>query len=326
MNRFRLYYLAGTVCAAIFAISHALAQPGYPGKPIRIVHGFTPGGISDLLARSIGAKLSVSLNQQVFVEPRPGAGTTIASDYIAKLRGDGYTLFLQDITTHAINASLYRRLPYDSVHDFTPITLIAATPLVLVVHPSLPVKSVKELIALAKKRPDDISHGSSGNGTIVHLAAEMLKSMAAIRMVHVPYKGSPQAVAGLLSGEVAVSFSTMPPAVPNIQVGKLRALGVTTAQRSNALPDVPTMKEAGLKDFELVLYSGILAPRGVQRPIVDRLNMEFGRAVRLADVQKIYATVGAVPVTNTPEEFSAHIRSEMVKLGNLVKISGARID
>jgi tripartite-type tricarboxylate transporter receptor subunit TctC len=325
MSRFPLF-LWGAVCALIFAISPALAQPGYPGKPIRIVHGFTPGGISDVLARSIGAKLSISLNEQVVVEPRPGAGTTIASDYIAKLRGDGYTLFLQDITTHAINASLYRRLPYDSVGDFTPITLIAASPLVLIVHPSLPASSVRDLIALAKRRPGEISHGSSGNGTIVHLAAEMLKSMAAIKMVHVPYKGSPQVIAGLLSGEVAVSFATMPPAIPNIRAGKLRALGVTTAQRSTALPEVPTMKEAGLKDFELVLYTGILAPRGVPRPIVDRLNTEFGHAVRLPDVQKIYARVGAVPVTDTPEEFAAHIRSEMVKLGNLVKISGARID
>lgn len=325
MNRLLLNILA-VACGLMLTAPVAVAQSGYPSKPIRLIHGFTPGGISDLLARSIGAKLSVSLKQRIVVEPRPGAGTTIASDYIAKQPGDGYTLFLQDITTHAINASLYRRLPYDPVRDFTPITLIAASPLILVVHPSLPVKSLRELIALAKKRPNEISHGSSGNGTIVHLAAEMLKSMAGIKMVHVPYKGSPQAVAGLLSGEVAVSFSTMPPAVPNVQAGKLRALGVTTAQRSKAVPSVPTMKEAGLPDFELVLYTGILAPRGVPRPIVDRLNAEFGQAVRLADVQKIYARVGAVPVTDTPEQFSAHIRSEMVKLGNLVKISGARID
>jgi tripartite-type tricarboxylate transporter receptor subunit TctC len=325
MNRLLLRILAAA-CGLMLTVPVAVAQSGYPSKPIRLIHGFTPGGISDLLARSIGAKLSVSLNQRIVVEPRPGAGTTIASDYIAKQPGDGYTLFLQDITTHAINASLYRRLPYDPVRDFTPITLIAASPLILVVHPSLPVKSLRELIALAKKRPNEISHGSSGNGTIVHLAAEMLKSMAAIKMVHVPYKGSPQAVAGLLSGEVAVSFSTMPPAVPNVQAGKLRALGVTTAQRSKAVPSVPTMKEAGLADFELVLYTGILAPQGVPRPIVDRLNAEFGKAVRLADVQKIYARVGAVPVTDTPEEFAAHIRSEMVKLGKLVKLSGARID
>jgi tripartite-type tricarboxylate transporter receptor subunit TctC len=325
MNR-ALFGLHVVSLSLFLAVPHAPAQQGYPNKPVRIVHGFTPGGISDVLARSLGAKLTVSLGQRVLVDPRPGAGTTIASDYIAKLAGDGYTLFLQDITTHSINASLYRRLPYDSVRDFTPITLIAASPLILVVHPSLPVKSVKELITLAKKRPNEIAHGSSGNGTIVHLAAEMLKSMAGIKMVHVPYKGSPQAVAALLGGEVAVSFATLPPALPMVAVGKLRALGVTTPQRTGAAPEVPTMKEAGLKDFELVLFTGILAPRGLPRPVVERLNAEFGKAVPLPDIQKIYSKVGAVPVTSTPEEFAAHIRSEMVKLGKLVQLSGARID
>jgi tripartite-type tricarboxylate transporter receptor subunit TctC len=235
-------------------------------------------------------------------------------------------LFLQDITTHAINASLYRRLPYDSVRDFTPVTLIAATPLILVVHPSLPVKSVKELIALSRKHPGDISYGSSGNGTIVHLAGEMLNAMADIRIVHVPYKGSPQAITGLLGGEIALLFATMPPALPMVAAGRLRALGVTTPQRTAAAPDVPTMKEAGLKDFELVLYSGILVPRGVPRPVVDRLNAEFGKAVRSPDVQNVYSKVGAVPVTSTPEELAAHIQSEMTKLGKLVQLSGARVD
>jgi len=313
-------------CILALTALAASAQPGYPARPVRIVHGFTPGGISDVLARALGAKLTASLGQQVLVEPRPGAGTTIASEHIAKSPADGYTLFLQDMTTHAINASLYRRLPYDSVRDFTPVTLIAASPLMLLVHPSLPVKSVKDLVALAKKRPNEISHGSSGNGTIVHLAAEMLKSMAGIRMVHVPYKGSPQAIAGLLNGEVAVSFATLPPALPMVAAGKLRALGITTPQRSGVAPQVPTMKEAGLKDFELVLYTGILTPRGAPRPVVDRLNADFGKAVQLPDIQKVYSNVGAVPVTSTPEEFAAHIGSEMGKLGRLVQLSGARID
>ncbi len=305
---------------------HAVAQTDFPAKSVRLVHGFTAGGISDVLARSIGARLTANLGQQVVVDPRPGAGTTIASEQIAKAPADGYTLFLQDITTHAINASLYRRLPYDAVRDFTPVTLIAATPLMLVVHPSLPVTSVQALTALARKRPNDIAFGSSGNGTIVHLAGEMLKTMADIRMVHVPYKGSPQAISGLLGGEIGLLFSTMPPAMPMVAAGKLRALGVTTPQRTAAAPEVPTMKESGLKDFELVLYSGILAPRGVPRAVVDKLNAEFGKAVRLPEVQTIYSKVGALPVTNTPEEFAAHIQSEMVKLGKLVQLSGARID
>jgi tripartite-type tricarboxylate transporter receptor subunit TctC len=176
-----LFVLAALVCGP-----RAFAQADYPARPIRIVHGFTPGGISDVLARTIGAKLAESMGQPVVVEPRSGAGTTIASELVARSPADGYTVFLQDITTHAINASLYSKLPYDSVRDFTPVTLVAASPLMLLVHPSLPVRSVKELIALATKHPDEISHGSSGNGTIVHLAAEMLKAMGGVRMVHVP--------------------------------------------------------------------------------------------------------------------------------------------
>ena len=319
---------AVTMLVFPFAIAgpHVAAQSDYPVKPVRLVHGFTPGGISDVLARTIGVRLTTSLGQQIVVDPRSGAGTTIASDHVAKSPPDGYTLFLQDMTTHAINASLYRRLPYDSVRDFTPISLIASSPLVLIVHPSLPVRSVKDLIALAKKRPGEIAHGSSGNGTIVHLAAEMLKSMAGIKMIHVPYKGSPQLVTGLLGGEVAVSFATTPPTLPNVEAGKLRALAVTTPERSAAAPDVPTMKEAGLADFELVLYTGILAPRGVPAPIVERLNAEFTKAVQLPEVHKVYAKVGAAPVRSTPQEFEAHIKSEMAKLGKLVQLSGARID
>ena len=313
-------------CILALAALPAAAQSDYPAKPIRLVHGFTAGGISDVLARSISARLTASFGQQVVVDPRPGAGTTIASEQIAKSPGDGYTLFLQDITTHAINASLYRRLPYDSVRDFAPVTLIAATPLILVVHPSLPAKSVKELVALARRHPGDISYGSSGNGTIVHLAGEMLNAMGGVKMVHVPYKGSPQAITGILGGEIALLFATMPPALPMVAAGRLRALGVTTPQRTAAAPEVPTMKEAGLKDFELVLYSGILVPRGVPRPVVDRLNAEFGKAVRSPEVQNVYSKVGAVPVTSTPEELAAHIQSEMTKLGKLVQLSGARVE
>ncbi len=325
VTRLRFSLIVGAGVLSLQALSVA-AQTDFPTKPIRLIHGFTAGGISDVLGRSIGARLSSSLGQQVVVDARSGAGTTIASDLVAKSPGDGYTLFLQDITTHAINASLYRKLPYDSLRDFTPITLIAATPLMLVVHPSLPVKTVKELAALAKQRPGEIAYGSSGNGTIVHLAGEMLKVKADIKMIHVPYKGSPQAITGLIGGEVGILFSTMPPAMPMVASGRLRALGVTTPQRTAAAPDVPTMKESGLKDFELVLYSGILAPRGVPRAVVDKLNAEFGRAVRSPEVQAVYAKVGALPVTNTPEEFGAHIQSEMTKLGKLVQLSGARVE
>jgi tripartite-type tricarboxylate transporter receptor subunit TctC len=314
-------------CAAALVLGAAplYAQTEYPTKPVRIVHGFTAGGISDLLARSIGARLQASMGQPFVVEARSGAGTTIASDHIAKAAPDGYAIFLQDMTTHAINASLYQKLPYDSVRDFTPITLIAASPLILVVHPSLPARSVNELIALATKRPGEIAYGSSGNGTIVHLAGEMFSSMAGVKMVHVPYKGSPQAITGLLGGEIGLIFATLPPALPQVAAGKARALAVTTPERTGAAQDVPTMKEAGLKDFELVLYTGILAPAGVPRPIVERLNGEFAKAVQLPEVQQIYRKVGAMPITSTPEEFAAHLNAEMAKLGKLVKLSGARV-
>jgi len=311
---------------ALIAAPFAAGQSDYPSKPVRIVHGFTAGGISDVLARAIGARLTASMGQPVVVDVRSGAGTTIASEHVAKSPPDGYTLFLQDMTTHAINASLYRRLPYDSVRDFTPVTLIATSPLVLIAHPSLPVRSVKDLIALAKKRPGEIAHGSSGNGTIVHLAAEMLKSMSGIDMVHVPYKGSPQLVTGLLGGEIAVSFATTPPVLPNVEAGRLRALAVTTPQRTDAAPGVPTMKEAGLGDFELVLYTGVLGPRGMPAPVVERVNAEFAKAVQLPEIRQVYAKVGAAPAASTPDAFAAHIRSEMAKLGKLVQLSGARID
>jgi tripartite-type tricarboxylate transporter receptor subunit TctC len=304
---------------------NVFAQP-YPSRSIRLIVPFTPGGISDLLARSLGTKLNPALGQQIVVENRPGAGTTIASEIVARAAADGYTLYLQDITTHAINASLYRRLPYDSIKDFTLVQMLATTPLILVVHPSLPVRNVKELIAFAKARPGQIVYGSSGNGTIVHLSTELFKSMAGIDMVHVPFKGSPQSVVALLSGEVAVSFPTMPPALPNIQAGKLRALAVTSPQRTKAAPDVPTVSEAGLKGYEMVLYSGILGPANMPREIVTRLNGEIGKAIRAPELKPILDKVGAEPVTMTQEQFAAHLRSEIEKLGAIVRAVGARID
>ena len=318
--------LASCAAVAIFTAGGAYAQPAYPAKPIRLVLGFPPGGISDVLARAIGAKLYTGMGQQVAVDNRAGAGTTIASDIVAKAAPDGYTLFMQDITTHAINASLYRKLPYDSLRDFTPVALVATTPLMLLVHPSLPAKSLKELIALAKLKPGQIIYASSGNGTILHLSMERLKAMAGIDMVHVPYKGSAPAVQALLGGEVAVSFSTMPPALPNVKAGKLRALGVTTAKRVAAAPDVPTISEAGLKGYEMVLYSGVLGPAGLPREIVTRLNAEIAKIVNSAEFRQTLATIGADPVTATPDEFAAHLRKDIDALGAIVKAVGAHVD
>jgi tripartite-type tricarboxylate transporter receptor subunit TctC len=262
----------------------------------------------------------------VIVENKPGAGTTIAGDYIARSAPDGYTIWLQDVTTHAINAALYAKLPYDSLRDFTYIAMPASTPLMLVVHPSTPASSVRELIALLKANPGKYSYGSSGNGTIVHLAAEMLKSQAGVDAVHVPYKGSNPATAAILGGEVAFVFSTMPPAVSNAKAGKLRALGVTSPKRAGPAPEVPTMIEAGLPNFEIILYSGIMGPKGMDRALVTRLNAEFAKVVQAPEIRNVYEKIGADPLTLSPEETEKKTAAEIAKLGPVVKASGAKVD
>ena len=305
----------------------ALAQADYPAKPIRMVVGFPAGGISDVLARALAARMTQSIRQQVIVDNKPGAGTTIAGDLIAKSAPDGYTIWLQDITTHAINASLYAKLPYDSLRDFTPISLVASTPLMLVVHPSTAAGNVQELIALLKARPGHYAYVYSGNGTIIHLSAELLKAMAGgLDVVHVPYKGSAPATTAILGGEVAFVFSTMPPALANVKGGKLRALAVTTPRRSPAAPEVPTMVEAGLPGFEIVLYSGILAPPGLSPALARRLQAEFAKVVREPETRAVYESIGADPVTNSPDELRAMIVAEIAKLAPVVRASGARVD
>jgi tripartite-type tricarboxylate transporter receptor subunit TctC len=310
----------------VFLTGNAIAQTDYPNKPVRLVVGFAAGGISDVLARAIVIPLSKQLGQQVIVENKPGAGTTIAGDFTLRSAPDGYTVWLQDITTHAINTTLYPKLPYDSMKDFTFIAMVASTPLMLVVHPSTQAGSVKELIALLKASPGKYSYGSSGNGTIVHLSAEMLKSAAGVDALHVPYKGSNPATAAILGGEVTFVFSTMPPAVSSTRGGKLRALAVTTPQRSGAAPDVPTMIEAGLPGFEIVLYSGVLGPKGMDPALVRRLNAEFAKAVKAPEMQPVWANIGADPLAMSPEEFEKRTAAEIAKLAPVVKASGAKID
>jgi tripartite-type tricarboxylate transporter receptor subunit TctC len=290
-----------------------------------VIVPFPPGGISDVLARVMAQHLSTSMGQQVIVENRPGAGTTIAADIVAKSAPDGYTLYFIDMTTHAINATLYSKLPYDSVKDFTQIAMVAQTPLILVVHPSLPVKNVKEMIAFAKARPGEIVYASSGNGTILHLSGETLKTMAGITMVHVPYKGSAPAVAALLGGEVALTFSTTPPALPHVQAGRLRALGVTSPQRSPLLPDVPALAET-LKGFDIVLYNGIMGPAGISRDIVNRLSQELARMMALANIKEAWAKQGADPIVMAPDRVTEHLKSDIQKLGQMVRAAGAKVD
>lgn len=321
-----LLRIAGGLLAAQVVLSSGIVHAqSYPAKPVRVIVPFTPGGISDVLSRTMAQYLSGALGQQFVVENRPGAGTTIAGDFVAKSQPDGYTIYFIDMTTHAINATLYARLPYDSVKDFTQVAMVAQTPLILLVHPSLPVRSVKELIAFARARPDQVVYASSGNGTILHLSGETLKSMAGIRMVHVPYKGSSPAAVALLGGEVAVTFSTTPPALSHIQAGKLRALGVTSPKRSPLLPDVPAMSET-LKGFDIVLYNGIMGPAGMPREIVNRLNAELAKMLATPKIKEAWAKQGADGISMTPEQVTEHLRADIAKLGRMVKAAGAKVD
>jgi tripartite-type tricarboxylate transporter receptor subunit TctC len=293
---------------------------------VRMVVGFAAGGISDVLGRAIAIPLSKQLGQQVIVENKPGAGTTIAGDFIARSAPDGYNIWLQDVTTHAINNTLYPKLPYDSTRDFSFVAMVASTPLMLVVHPSTQAASVRELVQLLKANPGKLSYGSSGNGTIVHLSGEMLKAAAGVDVLHVPYKGSNPATQAILGGEVTFVFSTMPPAISNSKAGKLRALAVTTPKRVAAAPEVPTMIEAGLPSFEIVLYSGILGPKGMDRSLVRRLNAEFAKAVQSAEMQPVWQNLGADPIVMSPEAFEAATAREIAKLAPVVKASGARLE
>jgi len=312
--------LLGGWCGPLFS------QSDFPNKPVRMVVGFAAGGISDVLGRAIAIPLSRQLGQQVIVENKPGAGTTIAGDFVAKSAPDGYNIWLQDITTHAINNTLYPKLPYDSTKDFSFVAMVASTPLMLVVHPSTQAASVRELIGLLKANPGKLSYGSSGNGTIVHLSGEMLKAAAGVDVLHVPYKGSNPATQAILGGEVTFVFSTMPPAISNSKAGKLRALAVTTPKRVAAAPEVPTMIEAGLPNFEIVLYSGILGPRGMDRALVRRLNAEFARAVESPEMKQVWQNLGADPIVMTPEAFEAATAREIAKLAPVVKASGAKLE
>ncbi len=326
MNRM-LSYLRLVLAVALLTIpwGSALAQT-YPTKTIKIVVPFAPGGISDVLARVLGQKLNESWGQPVVIENRPGAGTTIGADFVVKSPPDGYTLYFIDITTHAINASLYRKLPYDSIKDFSPVMLVTSTPLMLVLHPSVQAKSVKELIALAKSKPGQLNIAHSGLGTITHLTGEMFKSTVGVDMVNIPYTGSAPATTAVLSGEASMIFSTMPPALTHTKAGKLRALAVTTPKRVAAAPDVPTMIEAGVPGFESVLWNGILMPPKTPKEIIDKINSEMRRILQMPDVKERFFAQGGETSPSTPEQLAAHLKSEIEKWGKIVKASGARAD
>lgn len=295
----------------------ALAQ-AWPSRPISLVVPFPAGGTTDVLARAVGGQLSKSLGQPVMIENKPGAGATLGADFVAKAKPDGYTL-LMGAVHHTIATSVYKKLPYDFQKDLLPITTVALVPNVLVVNASMPVKNVDELLALAKASPGKYSYGSAGNGTAHHLIGAQFEAMGGVQLLHVPYKGSGPLVTDLLGGQIAMSFDTITPVLVHIRAGKLRALAITTNRRSPALPEVPTLDEAGLKGFNLGTWFGVLAPAGTPKDIVTRLNLEMLKIINSSDFKQRMADIGAEPVGNTPEQMAQQILHDTERFAKLVK-------
>ena len=310
---------------ALLASAPAFAQSAasYPSKPIRYIVGYTPGGTADMLARAVGQKMTESWGQQVVVENRPGGGTNIGTEVAAKSAPDGYTLFMPTVA-NAINPTLYPKLPFDIMRDFVHITNFAKVPGIVVVHPSVPAKNVKELISIARANPDRLRHGSTGIGSPHHLAGEIFKSMSGVKMVHVPYRGASPALVDVVAGHIEVYFGAMVSTLPHAKSGKLRALGVTTLKRVAAVPEIPTINEQGLKGFETGSWFGMSVPTGTSREIITKLHGEATRIIALPEVRNRMTSEGAEFVGDTPEQFTAFLRGEIEKWGKAVKASGAK--
>ena len=312
------------LCLLLLFPAGASAQP-YPVKPVRVIVAQAPGNVSDLLIRFLGQKLSEILGQPLIVDNRPGAGTNIGAEVAARTPPDGYSLFVVS-APHAIAPSLYRNLAYDIVRDFAPVSLLGSEPLALVVHPSLPARSVRELVTFLKARPGEVSYGSSGNGTVNHLATALFESRAGVKMVHVPYKGSVYAIPDALQGVIPVLIANVSVLEPHVRSGRLRALAVTSSRRVRTVPDVPTIAESAYPGYEAVNWFGIAAPARTSGDIIMKLNTAIGQAMSLADVRQFYENRGADQRTSTPEEMQLFLRSEITKWAAAVKSSGARID
>ena len=315
-----------TLTTCVLVAGAASAQPNYPSKAIRYVVPFPAGGLLDIVARAIGQDLNKAWNQPVIIDNRPGAGGNIGADYVAKAAPDGYTILMGAVSTHAINPTLYSKLPYDPIKDFAPVTLITSVPNVLVVHPSLPVKTVKDLIALAKARPGQLNFASGSTGSAGHLAGELFNSMAGVQMTHIPYKGAAPAVIDLIAGHVSLMFDNLASALPNIKAQRVRAIAVTTLTRSPLLPNVPTISESGLKGFDVSTWFGIFAPAGTPPELVSKLNIEVVRILHTNEMRERLAALGAEPAGNKPDEFLAFIKAEIPKYAKVIKASGARAD
>lgn len=319
--------IAAALCAVGLAFSAAtVAAQGFPTKPIRIVVPYPPGGTTDIVARPVAKGLQEALGQPVIIENRPGAGGNIGMDLVAKSAPDGHTIAVSSVATLAIGASLYAKLPYDLLRDLAPVTRIAAVPNVLVVHPSVPANSVRELIAYAKANPGKLLFGSAGSGTTVHLSGELFKTMAGIDMQHIPYKGAAPAMVDLLGGRVHLMFDFLSSSLAHIQGKKLKALGVTGPKRSPLLPNVPTIAEAGVPGYEVHAAFGVLAAAGTPPAIVKKLNAEIVKLIGTPEMKGILAKQGADPIGDTPEEFARSLKQEVEKWAAVVKASGARVE
>ena len=318
--------LGAIALAATATLPLGAAAQNYPTKPITIVVPFAAGGTTDILARLVGQYLSTELGQPVVVENKAGAGGNIGAAFAAKAAADGHTLFMGTVGTHAINAALYKKLPYDPIKDFAPLTRVAMVPNLLVAHPSQPFKTVQEMIAYAKANPGKINFGSPGNGASPHLSGELFKSMTKVDMVHVPYKGSAPAVSDLLGGQISIMFDNLPSVIPHVRSGKLRAIAISTAKRSADLPDVPTIAEAGVPGYEATSWFGLFAPAATPAPVLAKISTALGKVLANAEVKKKIDDQGGEPANETPAQFADFIQKESLKWGKVVKESGASLD
>jgi tripartite-type tricarboxylate transporter receptor subunit TctC len=327
----RLVCAACAAAVTLFASLPLAAQGSWPTKPVRIVVPFAPGGTTDILARAVAPELTKAFGQQFVVDNRAGAGGNVGADLVAKSPGDGYTLLMGTVGTHGINKSLYAKMPFDPQKDFAPVTLVAGVPNVMVMNAEKAtrsgINSVADFVKYAKANPGKLSMASSGNGTSIHLAGELFKSQTGIFMTHIPYRGSGPALLDLVGGQVDVMFDNLPSAMPQIKGGKLKAFAVTSAQRSAAMPELPTVEEAGkLKGFEASSWFGLLAPAGTPPEIVSRIQQEVAKALATPAIKEKMLAQGAIPSGNTPQEFAKLIDAEIIKWAQVVKVSGAKVD
>ena len=319
--------LRAALTVALLALTAAGAHAqAFPTKQLRMVVTFPTGGAPDILARTISEKLDPAWGQTMIVDNRPGAGGNIGAEFVARAPADGHTLVMGTVGTHSINGALYAKMPYDMVRDFAPVTLIASTPNLLVVNPNVPARTVQELVALARSKPGELTFGSPGIGTSVHVSGELFNSLAGVKTVHVPYKGRQFAIPDLLGGTITMMFDNMPSALPVVREGKLRAIGVTSSRRSPSAPEIPTIAEQGLPGFEATSWFTVFAPSGTPRPVVDRMHAEIVRIFNLPDVQQKMRTLGLDPILGGPDELARYQQAEIVKWAKVVKDSGAKAE